>query len=149
MRQKMPSLKLFCGKNKGVIFTLDATIASVVVILVIIVSSVYISKSKEEALPKLQMLNTGYDIMNIITERDYWGSAANIETTINTFNPQHYDFIVKEQCGSATTWADLAKDPDTADYTIPTAETVVTGEYVFVKAGPTYCRARFYVWLKS
>ena len=143
----MPSLKLFCGRNKGFIFTLDATITSMILISTLIVSSVYISKSREEALPGLQMLNVGYDILNLMAQKNLWNDG-DANSLIDALVPPNYYFIIKRQCGTIDTiWYDLAKDADTPT-TIPTGEIVVTGYYAFVKSGPTYCRARFYVWLK-
>lgn len=150
MKQKMQYLRLFCGKNKGnrgFVFTLDATIASIIVISTLIVASAYVSKPGEGALPELQLLNTGYDIMNIISQTGLWtDSSAN--ALIGTFLPQNYNLIIKRQCGTSDLgWYELARDPDTIG-SVPQDKAVVTGDYVFVKSGPVYCRARFYIWIK-
>ena len=145
-KMKMQYSRLFCGRNKGFIFTLDATIATIIVISILIVSGIYISKSKEGALPKLQILNTGYDIMNLISQQNLWDDGA-ANTLIDTFLPSNYGFIAKRQCGSDTAWYNLAKDSGNT-WDLPSEGDLVSGEYVFVKGGPTYCRARFYTWLK-
>ncbi len=146
MKMKMIAryLSLFCGKNKGFVFTIDALIAVVIAVTAIAASSVYIGMSAGEPMAGLQMSRTGYDLLTIINHKGIWLSQSDIEAELSALLPSSYAMVIKEQCD--TTWTNLAK-ANTETFDLPEKKEIVTGERIFVKE-LDYCRARFYIWLK-
>lgn len=148
MRETGRYSSLFCGKNKGFILTLDALFAVIIAVIAIAAASTYTSGSYGEPMSRLQMSRTGYDLLDIVTQKGLWASQTDIETELSALLPASYSIILREQCSGG--WNDLAKS-NAETFDLPDKE-IVTGEKVIVKKlaarSINYCRVRFYIWLK-
>ncbi len=139
MKMKKQSYNSHYG-NKGLIFTLDAAVAVIIVLVLLAGASVYISKSGETYLPRLQGTRTANDIITIM---DYQNSFSNLDensisTRIQELLPSNYNMklYINSTLGEIETSEELPKD-----------KFISTGERVLV-IEDDYAIARFWIWLK-
>jgi len=140
---KKQSWKLRYG-NKAIIFTLDAMIALAIVLVMLIASNVYISRSINE-LNNLETLRGGYDIVSML---NYYNKLQNlnadeINNELDTLLSEKYDMIIQVKTNNQNISIGGEK--------IPNDRFVGSGKIYSVRTGETnstYITTRFWIWLK-
>ena len=140
---KKQSWKLRYG-NKAIIFTLDAMIALAIVLVMLIASNVYISRSINE-LNNLETLRGGYDIVSML---NYYNKLQNlnadeINNELDTLLNEKYDMIIQVKTNNQNISIGGEK--------IPNDRFVGSGKIYSVRTGETnstYITTRFWIWLK-
>ena len=140
---KKQSWKLRYG-NKAIIFTLDAMIALAIVLVMLIASNVYISRSINE-LNNLETLRGGYDIVSML---NYYNKLQNlnadeINNELDTLLSEKYDMILQVKTNNQNISIGGEK--------IPNDRFVGSGKIYSVRTGETnstYITTRFWIWLK-
>lgn len=125
------------------VFTLDATIATIIIIFALATTSFYVTKSTQQTLPDLQTLRTGSDILTSLDNRDILDSldVGTIETEMNLLLPNIYNIRIEIACDSGTSLQ--------TSQNIPNSGLVASGKRIFVvDATQDYCTARFWSWVK-
>ena len=140
---KKQSWKLRYG-NKAIIFTLDAMIALAIVLVMLIASNVYISRSINE-LNNLETLRGGYDIVSML---NYYNKLQNlnadeINNELDTLLSEKYDMILQVKTNNQNISIGGEK--------IPNDRFVGSGKIYSVRTSETnstYITTRFWIWLK-
>ncbi len=140
---KKQSWKLRYG-NKAIIFTLDAMIALAIVLVMLIASNVYISRSINE-LNNLETLRGGYDIVSML---NYYNKLQNlnadeINNELDTLLSEKYDMIIQVKTNNQNISIGGEK--------IPNDRFVGSGKIYSVRTSETnstYITTRFWIWLK-
>lgn len=142
MKKQLWNLRL---EDKGMIFTLDAIIA-VLVVSILMIASAHFAGKEESSLPDLQLSRIGYDIVALL---DYSKTldtldAGIIKNEMNDLLPSNYNMKIK-----ITTNYGVTREIGDA---IPDNKFIATGKraFVIVKEGKItdYGIAQFWVWLK-
>lgn len=129
--------------NRGMIFTLDATLAITIILFVLAITTFYITKSNQQSLPDLQTLRVGSDILTILDNNDTLDSldANLIEDEMNSLLFNNHNMRIEINCDSDTSLQ--------TSQNIPESGLVASGKRIFVVDNTQdYCTARFWVWRK-
>ena len=129
--------------NKGIVFTLDITVALLIVITILIVSKFYIFKSVND-LPNIETLRTGYDIVDIMNyDKTLQSLNANqIRNELNTLLPSKYDMLIKTTTNNQNI---------SVGNPIPNDRFIGGGKIFSIMTNPnndTYITTNFWIWLK-
>lgn len=73
-------------KKDGLVFMLDVTIALILVIILLVVSSYYINKSRDPGLSKLQLIKRGSDIVTQLNYQNVLDTADDDKIEYNLTN---------------------------------------------------------------
>lgn len=142
MMMKMQSWNLRFG-NKGIVFSLDAAAALIIVLFILIVSNFYMYRSVNE-LPNLEVIRTGHDIIAMM---DYEGTletlnANSIKTRMDALLPGKYDMLLKTTSENQN--ISIGGTP-------PNDRFIGAGKRFSVvsnQENATYLTTRFWIWLK-
>ncbi len=141
-------------RNKGFIFSLDAAIAIVVVMALLIVSTFYVTKAGSESVANLQMIRTGSDILTLLDNNKLLGKLFvsyynnmgmvldDIEIGLNEVLPTNYHMRIKVKCKDEGTLAIETTGEDPVD------KFVGRGKRVFANNEGEACIAEYNIWLK-
>ncbi|MBI4448045.1 hypothetical protein HY643_03625 [Candidatus Woesearchaeota archaeon] len=132
--------------NKGFVLSMDAAVAISIVIVVLVISSFYLSRS-EDSLPKVQMMKTGSDIIAVLDNEGFLQSsnATDIKGEINDLLPPAYNMRVSIN----GTFLSQALIIETG--TEPVGATFIGGGkrfFVITSPSPGYGIIKFWIWLK-
>ncbi|MEA2036064.1 MAG: hypothetical protein U9O94_01040 [Nanoarchaeota archaeon] len=132
------------SRNKGFVFTLDATLAVVILIPLLAFSAFYITKAGGESVSKLQTIRIGGDVLAVL---DYDGtldtlSVESIEIGLNRILPINYHMRINVKCEN--------QGPIIVETTdvFPKNRFIGAGKRVFIANTDEYCVADFRIWLK-
>ena len=129
--------------NKGIVFTLDITVALLIVITILIVSKFYIFKSVNE-LPNIETLRNGYDIVNIMDyDKTLQSLNANqIKNELNILLQNKYDILIRITSSNQNL---------SIGNPIPNDRFIGGGKIFSIMTNPnndTYITTNFWIWLK-
>jgi len=133
-------LGLHCGKNKGIIFSLDIALATTVVMILLVASTYQVAKSDEKSLTRLQISRIGNDVtayldhQNVLDTLDLTAIESNL-TSILTIN---YDMRIR-----------LEGNFQTLETTKPIPEDrfVASGERILI-INDAPAVVRYWIWLR-
>lgn len=136
-------LNLYSGNKKGVVLSLDAAIAVVIVSIIVIIATTYITKSNNDYTSRMQLVKIGSDIITVL---DYDGAlnALNsdvISSKMNNILPIGYNMKIRIETNSSIVVETTG--------VIPEDRYVFAGRKLLVITNSTdasYATARFWVW---
>jgi len=140
MKVEVSSLNLLCG-NRGFVLSLDALIATLVVILILVASAYYIHDLDDGSFSKLQMVRTGSDILVLLEHEGFLQTLDKdgIENELMVLLPINYDMRIDVNCPSQSIQTSFLP---------PTKTMIVGGKRVLVRENLEYCTVRYWIWLK-
>ncbi len=147
MKEVEQKWKLRFG-NKGIIFTMDAVVALLLVIALLTASYFYLYKSNN-VIPNLSVLRTGDDIMALL---DYGGYLSNlnqsdIQNVTSSLLSNRHDIFIKITTSNYTS----PNQTFLIGNTIPNDRFVGSGKRFGVitnATNATFITSRYWVWLK-
>ena len=147
--------------NKGVIFTLDVTIAIIIIVIALATTTFYVTRLNQQTISDLNTLRFGSDVLTIM---DHQGLGYGITSTAGLLNMlrrsgSQYSIRIEIKCDSGFTQiiqgeslaighADLVSIPPGK---IPESGFVGSGKRIFIVsdvAPMDLCTARYWVWRK-
>lgn len=132
------------GRNKknkkGIIFTLDVILGTIIVLIVLTFGSVYLSLASDEKLGQLQLIRTGNDILAILDYRAILQSQNEtlIYDEMKTLLPMNMDMQILIEASSSATQTVVQP---------PAKGLVVSGSRVIYING-NYAKAKYLAWYK-
>ena len=134
--------------KKGFILTLDATIALIIVISILLVANIYINKSKSPSLSKLQLNKAGSDVL---LQLKYQGVLDTFDISKINYNKSStlsagYDMKVDLIQVTGGNPSIVVGNP------IPSTSNLGSGRMIFIISNGNivrgYYTARYYIWPK-
>ncbi len=156
---KMKSLKLSLHfGNKGFIFSMDATIALVILVLLLTIANIYLIIGNRATSSDIQTLKYGDDVIKILDEKGVLSSydAAYIHNNLSSLLPSNYNMTVLVNCSMFTTSGGPGNIQQSSFVNMtgyPNNLTVFSGTRIFVTTNKDltkekYCFSRYWIWLK-
>lgn len=145
---KMQSWNSLSGNKKGMILSLDAAVAIVLVFIFIAMSVYYAGKANDEPLSRLQMLRAGSDVMFLLDKENAFATLSqdDIAKRVSAILPAAYEMRLRINGtfpGNVFTVETSREDP--------AGKFIVSGERLVVisnSTGSYYGKARYWMWLK-
>ncbi len=139
--EKKLCLNSNCGKNRGIIFSLDAVIA-IFIVLVIVATSHYYFTWKPITPTELQMIKVGYDVVSILDNKGIFDSLdrSYIENELRKVLPNNYEMRLFINTTTKNIIIETSK-------TTPKNKLIVCGERTFV-TNNDFGKIKFWMWLK-
>ena len=139
--------KQYCNsslKNKrGFIFTMDVAIALVIVFVILVGATAFITKSNKDPFPNLQLLKYGTDVVRVLDYKGHLESpdGISIENKLQEYVPNYYGMeLTGIGSGSCPFYANNGELP-------PDKKTIVSGKY-YHNSENNVCTIQFKIWLK-
>ncbi len=137
-------------RKKGIVFTLDVTIALILVIAILLLANFYINKAKGPALAKLQLVKRGSDILLQLNQQNVLDTLDPAKISYNLTNtiPRTYDMslLIYNITLYAPGYTISIGNP------IPETSRLGSGKMVFAlsegKIIRGYYTVRYYIWPK-
>lgn len=134
---------LSSGSKKGVVLSLDTSIAVIIVSIIIIISTTYITKSNNDYTSRMQLVKTGADIMTILDYNEVLNTmdSNKIASRMNQTLPVGYYMKVRIETNDSR----IIETPGL----IPDDRFIGTGRKLFAitnKTNTVYAIARFWIW---
>lgn len=127
-------------KKKAFVFTLDAAMAVIVVVTLLLVAHYYVNRTNTESLSKIGMVRTGSDILTVL---DNDGTLSTLDensiaTEMNNLLPVNYNMRIMLYCTNQTLGISTS---------LPSRKFVASGKRIIV-ADDDFCTARYWIWLR-
>lgn len=136
------------GRNKGFIFSLDASIAAFVAFILIIVSVYYVGLASEETLSRLQLVRIGSDVLAVLDYKETLDTLdkIRIQDEMKTLMPPGYKMriMINGTFPQESLVAESTTEP-------PEEKFLMGGKRTFVIYNETkeyFATADFLIWLK-
>jgi len=133
--------------NKGMIFTLDVAVGVIIFVLLLGLSSYYISTSQELRDVDFKIIRTGSDVLAYLHHTSVLQTMDidDIENSRDSILPSPYDLKIKIECEDSS--GSSSGSVETSEI-IPDDRFVSSGKRVFARDNDNYCLARFFIWRK-
>jgi len=122
--------------KKAFIFTMDVTVALVVVALFLMAATAFVTKSNKDPYPDLQLVKYGSDVIKVLEYKGYLTSLT--PQKISNLLPSYYDMQI-------TGYAPCTPGP--IGNTPPEDRFIASGKYYF-KSTNNFCYVRYKIWSK-
>lgn len=138
---KKQYLNSLSKNKKGIVFTLDVTIAMIVILSTLAISTFLVVKTTKDPLVNVQSVKIGSDFVNLLERQGYLNNpnGLSIENYINNTLPPQYEMRL-EGLGGGT--CDFVSGIDA-----PEEKPITSGKSFFATTND-YCSLKFKIWLK-
>ena len=129
--------------RKGFIYTYDIMMASIVIVIMLLAATFYVSNGSEDKLSNLHTIQTGSDIINIMIKNGILNTLDQntINNQLSILLPQTYDMSLQitTNTGEIT---DIQK-------TIPQGTFIGSGKDYFVTPNNKIAKVEYKIWQKA
>lgn len=133
--------------KKGFVLTIDATIALILVIIILVLASYYINKANEPSLSKLQLKKRGSDILTQLNYQKVLDTADKNKINDNLTNTLPVNLDMRLQLNFTGQRPNVTVGVD-----LRSIGNIGSGRQIFVltddKKVRDYYIARYWIWLK-
>lgn len=134
------------NNKKGFVFTLDITIAMLVVFIVILTSLFFVSRGSEISISEHHLHCIGSDIITIMDKREVFDSLdhSTIENELAEVLPVNYEMLIRIEgdfsIGNGT--IEIGND-------LPSQRILISGKKVALTNQDIYLKLTYFIWTRE